>query len=73
MINGAKLKYLREKERWSLRKLGKQIGVSGAHIGQIENNKSTSNTIVLKKLCKFFNVSADYLLDLKESKEIETK
>lgn len=70
MINGKKLKAIRESERWSMRQLAKQIGITGATIKNIEDENYPTNTVILKKICQFFNVSADYLLDLKETKEI---
>lgn len=61
-----KLKELRGESGLSTMKLGKLIGVSDATICRWENGINDIKGDDLIKLCKFFKVSADYLLGLEE-------
>ena len=65
-IFGERLKELRLEQNLSTQKLAKLIDSSNASISRWENGKSDIKVSELLKLCKFFKVSADYLLGLEE-------
>lgn len=69
-----RLKLLREEKGLNQIELGKIINVSGQALGMYENEKRDMNTVILKKLAEYFNVSIDYLLgksDVRNPEEIE--
>lgn len=61
-----RLKDLREENNLTLKQLGNEIGVSDIAISRWENNKRTPNIDSLLALCKYFQVSADYLLGIED-------
>ena len=61
---GEKVKNLREDHDLTQGQLGKQINMTQRKISYIENNKYEPSIDDIKEICLFFNVSADYLLDL---------
>ncbi len=61
---GDKIKYLREIAELSQTELGKALGMTQRRISYIENNKYEPSLADIKDFCIFFNVSADYLLDI---------
>jgi len=66
MTTGEKIKELRKEKGLSLRDVEKSIGIDRNMICLIENNKRNLTVENLLKICRFFNVSADYLVGLKE-------
>lgn len=58
------LKEIREKRRQTQLSLSIEIGVQQETISAYENGKAMPAADTLIKLCKHFNCSADYLLDL---------
>lgn len=63
---GDKIKYLRKLKNLSQTSLGKRLGTTQDTISLWELNKSLPDIEMLKKICIEFDVSADYLLGLKE-------
>lgn len=61
---GEKVKNLREDHDLTQGQLGKQINMTQRKISYIENSKYEPSLDDIKEICLFFNVSADYLLDL---------
>ncbi len=61
-----RLKELRIEKGLSLDQLAKEINVSHVAIGRWERKLRIPNIEVLISLAKFFNISADYLLGLKD-------
>ena len=61
-----RLKELREEKGLSQAQLGKEIGYSQKAVGHYETGRSEPNLETVKALCRFFGVSADYLLGLKD-------
>lgn len=61
-----RLKDLREENNLTLKQLADAIGVSDIAISRWENNKRTPNIDSLLALCKYFKVSADFLLGLED-------
>ena len=57
---------LRKQNNISLRKLSEDIGYSKSIIGYWESNKIQPTIVALKKICDYFNVSADYMLGRSE-------
>lgn len=57
-----RLKELREKNKVTLRDLGKAIDVNYSTISRWENDEISPSLDNIIKLCDFFDVSADYLL-----------
>ena len=61
-----KLRELREEKNISQKALGKEIGVDNRTISQYETGLREPDFQILKKLCDFFGVTADYLLGFEE-------
>lgn len=67
-----KLKDLRVEKKLTLEKLSEIVGISTSTLGKYESNdfKDISHSYLLT-LAKYYNVSADWLLGLSESREIQ--
>lgn len=63
---GEKLKELRIEKGLTQKQLAEQINSAQSAIYYWESNKQEPTISALKKLCIFFNVSADYLLGLED-------
>lgn len=61
-----RLKELREEKGLSIKTLAKELGVSDIAIGRWEKGLRTPNIDALILVANYFNVSADYLLGLKD-------
>lgn len=61
---GEKIKNLREDHDLTQGQLGKLINMTQRKISYIENNKYEPSIDDIRALCLFFEVSADFLLDL---------
>ncbi len=61
---GEKIKNLREDRDLSQGVLGEKINMTQRKVSYIENNKYEPSIQDIREICLFFNVSADYLLDL---------
>jgi len=59
-----RLRELRHERRWSLSHLAKEIGLNKNTLGQYERGERQPDIETIKKLCAFFKVSADYLLEI---------
>jgi transcriptional regulator with XRE-family HTH domain len=59
-----RLKELREERGLTQKELAKQFQLSRANIGKYENGTLDLNTELIIKYCKYFNVSAGYILEL---------
>lgn len=70
MLN-EKLKKLRLSYNMSQVELAKKLGVSKQCVSNWENDNVQPSIEMLVKLAKFFNVSADFLLDLDEKTPID--
>jgi len=66
---GERLKELRARDNISQAKLAEQIGIDNAMIAHVERGKSLVSIPVLILLAKIFNVSTDYLLGLKDTRD----
>ena len=59
---GEKLKLLREEKELNQTELGTVVNMTQRKISYLENDKYEPSMADIKALCRFFNVSADYLL-----------
>ena len=68
MVNkfGERLKELRKREELSIRQLGKKVGLDATCISRWEREITIVNAEQLIIFSKFFNVSVDYLLGLRD-------
>ena len=66
-----KLKEARERAKLSQEKVTEIINTSRSNISKYETGYGEPNIETLRELCKLYNVSADYLLDLSEKVNIE--
>ncbi len=57
---------LRAERNISQQRLADLIGVSQSTIAQIEKNRNEATASTIRKLAAFFNVSANYLLELED-------
>lgn len=67
MIDGKRLRDLRNNLKITAEELGRVVGVSKHQILRYENNKTDVTSDVLIKLADFFDVSTDYLLGRADS------
>ncbi len=65
---GDRIKYLREKAGLNQTELANFLNVKPSAISNIENNKNSISLDLLVKVCKFFNVSSDFILSLDDYK-----
>lgn len=59
---GEKIRLLREEHELNQTELGRAVNMTQRRVSYIENDTYEPSVDDLKALCKFFNVSADYLL-----------
>ena len=59
---GEKIKLLRENMELSQKQLGESVNMTQRKISYIEHNKYEPGLEDIRAFCRFFNVSADYLL-----------
>ena len=63
---GKRLKELREARNLSMKQLGNLVDIGIASISRWENDQTIVNADQLIIFAKFFNVSTDYLLGLRD-------
>lgn len=63
---GEKLKELRLEKGLTQKELAKELGNAQSAIFYWETNRQEPTISALKKLCKFFEVSADYFIGLED-------
>jgi len=61
-----RIKELRESKGLNQKQLAQELGVSPNTISQYENGLRAPDIDMIKKLCRFFDVSAGYLIELEE-------
>ena len=64
---GEKIRLLREEKELNQTELGHAVNMTQRRVSYIENNTYEPSVDDLRALCKFFNVSADYLLGFSKS------
>ena len=65
---GNRLKELRESQQMSARHVSFELGLSQNMYSSYERGEKEPTVSTLKKIVRFFNVSADYLLGLSDEK-----
>lgn len=65
-IFAERLKELRTEKNLSFKALSKEVGISSAALCRWENEKADIASDYLLILCKYFKVSADYLIGLED-------
>ena len=61
---GARILALREQKKLSQQAVADMLGVTRTQISDIENGKSGTNLDRFYQLCRYYRVSADYLLGI---------
>lgn len=64
-----KLKQLRTKKGIKQSELAEILHLRQSSISDYENNRSTPNPETIKKIAEYFNVSANYLLDIPDKND----
>lgn len=59
---------LREERNVSLEMLDNEIGISKASLSKYANGIHVPNSDIIKRLCDYFGVTADYMLGLEDSR-----
>jgi len=59
---GEKIRLLREEKELNQTELGQAVNMTQRRVSYIENDRYEPSVEDLRALCKFFHVSADYLL-----------
>ena len=65
-IFGKRLRELRKERELSMKQLGIKVGIADSCISRWENGQTIVNADQLIVFAKFFNVSTDYLLGLRD-------
>ena len=66
-----KIRELRIAKNISQVELGRLLGVTKQYVSNWENNNILPSIEMLRKLATFFSVSADFLLDLNETRSLD--
>ena len=69
---GERLKALRNEKKLKQEDLATKLNISKSAIGMYERNEREPSFEIVKKISNFFEVTIDYLLTGKESKEVHT-
>lgn len=67
MSFGEKLKNLREEKEISQGALGKELNMTQRKISYLENNVYEPSLADIFEICSYFDISADYLVGLREN------
>lgn len=68
MSFGSRLKELRIEKNSSQKQVASDIGISITTISQYESDSRFPNKEILKRICKYYQISSDYLLGLTDTK-----
>lgn len=66
---GEKIRYLRKKERLTIRQLGEQLEVSSPHLSRVENGLKRPSIDLVERMSRYFGVTTDQLI--KDELEVE--
>lgn len=67
MTFGEKLKLLREEKELNQTQLGHAVNMTQRKVSYLENDRYEPSVEDIRALCRYFNVSADYLLGFPKS------
>lgn len=59
---GEKIKLLREEKEMNQTELGREVNMTQRKISYLDHDRYEPSVEDIKALCRYFNVSADYLL-----------
>ena len=62
MTLGERIRLLREERELNQTELGEAVDMTQRRVSYIENNRYEPSVDDIRAFCKFFNVSADYLM-----------
>lgn len=68
MSFSSRLKELRIEKNTSQKQVAKDLGISITTISQYESDSRFPNEDMLKRLCRYYQISSDYLLELTDAK-----
>lgn len=68
MSFGSRLKELRIEKNTSQKQVAKDLGISITTISQYESDSRFPNEDMLKRLCRYYQISSGYLLELTDAK-----
>ena len=68
-----KIKDLRISKNITQDFVANELGVSKGCVSNWENDNAVPSVEQLKKIALFYNVSSDYLLDIKTTRDLDTK
>jgi len=63
-----RLKQARLKNKLSQEDVAERLNIARSNISKYENGNLEPNIKLLKDFCKIYNVSADYLLEIEETR-----
>lgn len=63
-----KIRFLREEKGLNGLKTSQALGINATVLHNIEKGRNNPSMDMIVKICNFFNVSADWLLGLKEER-----
>ena len=69
MSIGEKITLLRKEKGYSSLKCCKEIGLTASTLHSVEKEQAKPGAELIVKICRYFNVSSDWLLGLKEERE----
>lgn len=67
---GDQIKRLRVANNWNQVQLAQQLGISKQSVSNWENNNIVPSIDMLRKICRIFSCSADFLLEMDDEKHI---
>lgn len=65
-----RLRQLREERRMTQLRLSMELDVSQQRISKIETGQTDPSASLIRRISQYFNVSADYLLEMTDNREI---
>ncbi len=63
-MNGNRLAELRKRSGKTQKEVAEGIGVAKSTLSNYEKGKQAMNVVILKRLCEYYDVTADYILGL---------
>ena len=73
MTFGEKLRLLREEKELNQTQLAQDVDMTQRKVSYLENNRYEPSVEDIRALCRYFNVSADYLLGFPKNLPFPTR
>ncbi len=61
---GSRVKKVRKEKKLAQKFVADLLGLHRSNYAKVENNKQNLTPFQIKKFCEYFNISADYLLNI---------